>query len=733
MTKNSPAQNLVTQLRFLFVGNDPDCANDFKAALERSGSALEHLKKCSLEIADNGSTAFSLCTENDYDLVIIDCHLPDMSGSVIARTLLVKTPECPLLMTARKGYEHLAFDALSHEVTDYLIRDESQSYLLHAPILISKLLTRASNKLRRIKAVKAKLKARKAVPKNIKTNVSEQDSEQSKGRKTPSMGRKELAARSKLFELSLNSINQGFIVWDKEERMVVCNNRFCELFDIPQAAIKPGTEMIEIIRYLAESGLYGKGNPEDLAQKRYFEIVTEGIVPEQQQTTNNGRILHVLQHEAAGLGRITTFTDITDIRKGERTAALLQEAMETFSDSIILYDQDEKVIFTNARYHEVYPYSPPKDEIVGYLMKDILRRTLDVGQVDHPLAKKDPDAWLAMRLAERRENIETQGEIHHASGLSYFYKTRKSTNGGHIHVQTDITERKQDEEKLLRREEQLIIQIEELRTKDERMEVQAAELVYLAEDLSVTHSELERLIEQKDKFFSIIAHDLKGPFNALLGFSRLISDKETNLTPDKVIEYGTYVHESAEQVYKLLENLLEWSLLQMGRMEFVPGTVDLDEIVLTNISLFKPVAAKKFIHLHSTHLSPSTDDKAGPRSLVRADVHMIDTIVRNLINNAIKFTPEKGEVTVSIRPGDNEVELEVADTGIGISDKVAASLFRLDVNTSNLGTSGETGTGLGLHLCKDLIERQGGKIQVASIEGQGSKFTITLPRYRKEE
>ncbi|MEH6631566.1 MAG: PAS-domain containing protein [Halopseudomonas aestusnigri] len=691
--------------------------------MERSGSAIEHLKKCSMDIADNGSTAFSLCDKNNYDLVIIDCHLPDMSGSVIARTLLVKTPECPLLMTARKGYEHLAFEVLSHEVTDYLIRDENQSYLMYAPILISKLLARARNTKRRIKSTKTKLKARSSVNKNIKANTTELDN---KNNPAP-LGRKELVAQSKLFELSLNSINQGFIVWDKNERMVVCNNLFCDLFGIPQAAIKPGTEMIEIIRYLAESGLYGKGNPEQLAQKRYLEIVTEGIVPEQQQTTNNGRILHVLQHEAIGLGRITTFTDITDIRKGERTAALLQEAMQTFSDSIILYDKDEKVIFTNARYHEIYPYSPSKDEITEYSMTDLLRRTLEVGQVNHPLARTDPDAWLAMRLKERRENMQTHGETNHATGLAYFYNISKSTNGGHIHVQTDITERKQAEEKLLKREEQLIIQIEELRAKDERMEVQAAELVFLAEDLSVTHGELERLNEQKDKFFSIIAHDLKGPFNALLGFSRMITDKEANLTPEQILEYGTFVHESAEQVYKLLENLLEWSLIQMGKMEFVPGPVDLDEIIYTNISLYKSVAAKKNIHLHSTHLSGATDDLTNPHYKVRADVHMVDTIVRNLINNAIKFTPEEGEITVSTKHRENEVELEVADTGIGISDKVAASLFRLDVNTSNIGTSGETGTGLGLHLCKDLVERQGGKIHVTSIEGQGSKFTITLP------
>ncbi len=682
-----------------------------------------------MDIADSGTTAFSLCDKNTYDLVIIDCHLPDMSGSVIARTLLVKKPECPLLMTARKGYEHLAFEVLSHEVTDYLIRDENQSYLLYAPILISKLLARANNNKRRIKSTKTKLKARSSVNKNIKASTTEFDN---KNNSAPLAG-KELAAQSKLFELSLNSINQGFIVWDKDERMVVCNNRFCELFAIPQAAIKPGTEMIEIIRYLAESGLYGKGNPEQLAQKRYLEIVTEGIVPEQQQTTNNGRILHVLQHEAAGLGRITTFTDITDIRKGERTAALLQEAMQTFSDSIILYDKDEKVIFTNARYHEIYPYSPPKDEITEYSMTDILRRTLEVGQVNHPLAKKDPDAWLAMRLAERRENMQTQGMTNHATGLSYFYKISKSTNGGHIHVQTDITERKQAEEKLLRREEQLIIQIEELRTKDERMEVQAAELVYLAEDLSVTHGELERLNEQKDKFFSIIAHDLKGPFNALLGFSRMISDKEANLTPEQALEFGAYVHESAEQVYKLLENLLEWSLIQMGRMEFVPGPVDLDEIIYTNISLFKPIAAKKFIHLHYTDLSGATEDLTNPHYKVRADLHMVDTIVRNLINNAIKFTPKEGEITISTKHRENEVELEVADTGVGISDEAALSLFRLDVNTSNIGTNGETGTGLGLYLCKDLIERQGGKIYVASVEGQGSKFTITLPCYQEDE
>ncbi|WP_419904736.1 ATP-binding protein [Kiloniella sp.] len=234
----------------------------------------------------------------------------------------------------------------------------------------------------------------------------------------------------------------------------------------------------------------------------------------------------------------------------------------------------------------------------------------------------------------------------------------------------------------------------------------------------LAEEKLQQLNEQKNKFFSIIAHDLKGPFNSLLGFSSLLSTKGTDIDPEKTVQYSVSVHKSAQQVFKLLENLLDWSLLQMDRMEFELGPVSLDNIIKESVELFAPIADEKAIHIDVDSQEDIT---------ILADTYMIDTILRNLIHNAIKFTPVNGKVTITSRTKNDWAEIEVSDTGVGIPVAKSRRLFQLSEKTSTLGTSGETGTGLGLPLCKDLVERQGGKIAVKSKKGKGSTFLVTMP------
>lgn len=284
----------------------------------------------------------------------------------------------------------------------------------------------------------------------------------------------------------------------------------------------------------------------------------------------------------------------------------------------------------------------------------------------------------------------------------------------------ELAERKLAEEALRASEERLKIQVAELRDSKQRQEAQSAELIVLAENLTGVRDNLQQLNDQKDKFFSIIAHDLKGPFNALLGYSSLLSSGIADFNHNKVAEYASAVHESGQRVFRLLENLLEWSQLQMGRLEFEPGPVDLNEIIDANLELFASIAKEKAIRLTGTKGKPL---------IVFADDHMIDTVVRNLVNNAIKFTPEKGSATISARGNGKWAEVEVSDTGVGMSADKTARLFRLGEKTSTVGTGGETGTGLGLHLCKELVEMQGGQIHVESTEGEGTTFRITLPLF----
>ncbi|WP_417432078.1 PAS-domain containing protein [Kiloniella sp.] len=706
MTRKVPNQRM---LKILYAQECVARCADMKEYLEHSQPAQQELGSCNVTTVSSGEAVLATADQQAFDIILTDCHLPDMSGQDIARNLLKKHPECPVFLMVDKGSEHLALEAISLEITDYIVRDENQTYLKFAPILIKKLLARA-------KANKDKIKTDQKIQK------AKEQLEQRVERRT-----RELQAQSELLEKSLNALNLGFIVWDPDDHLIICNTRFHTLFGIPEGTFKPGITLFELLLYLAKNGYYGKGDPEKLAQKRHKEILIERQQPKKIRVTENNRILEISQYQDDNLGRIATFTDMTEIHNREREAAMLQEALDNFTDSVILYDHQERVAFTNKRYHEMYPASPSQNDITGYTMTQLLQRSLNTGQIDHPLAKSDPDTWLAQRLKERRENIHTEGETVHANGRSYFYKVSKSSGGGHIHIQTEITERKAADEALRISEERLKAQVNEFRENEVRMEAQAADLVFLAENLSEAHDKLARLNEQKDKFFSIIAHDLKGPFNALLGFSSLLSDRGESLSTEKTKEYGTMVHQSAEQVFKLLENLLEWSLLQMGRMEYAPGPVSLDEVIQTNKVLFAPAADKKGVTL----ICKPTD------YIVLADFNMVDTILRNLINNAIKFTPEGGAVTIDTRSNGDFIELEVTDTGVGIAPDQISKLFRLDENVSTKGTDGEIGSGLGLHLCKDLIEHQGGKIHVLSTKDPhnketGATFRITIPVYHAE-
>lgn len=230
--------------------------------------------------------------------------------------------------------------------------------------------------------------------------------------------------------------------------------------------------------------------------------------------------------------------------------------------------------------------------------------------------------------------------------------------------------------------------------------------------------ELKQLNATKDKFFSIIAHDLRNPFITLLGFSDLLISDFGEFTDEEKIYYITEMKKSAEVSHNLLQNLLQWSRSQTGRIEFNPLKLNLHNIVSSNVELLSPSAFKKQIKL----LFDIPRD-----TFVNADEDMLNTIIRNLITNAVKFTDKNGTINISCVQNSNEVEICISDTGVGMNQKVKDNLFKLEVSQTTFGTENEAGTGLGLILCKEFVEKHGCKIWVESEVGKGSKFIFTLP------
>jgi PAS domain S-box-containing protein len=241
-------------------------------------------------------------------------------------------------------------------------------------------------------------------------------------------------------------------------------------------------------------------------------------------------------------------------------------------------------------------------------------------------------------------------------------------------------------------------------------------------ELNLKNEELLRTISEKDKFFSIIAHDLRNPFNSFLGLTQIMAEELPTLTLEQIQKIAFTMRKSAFNLYDLLENLLEWSVLQRGLTTFEPVTLALKPIISEGLPLVLETAQHKGITIkYDIH-----DDLE-----VFADKKMLETLLRNLVSNAVKFTNKGGEITISAKKSANElVEISVRDNGIGINQEMIANLFRLDKNTNRKGTEKEPSTGLGLIICKDFIEKHGGNLWVESAEGVGSKFSFTLPKYK---
>lgn len=236
--------------------------------------------------------------------------------------------------------------------------------------------------------------------------------------------------------------------------------------------------------------------------------------------------------------------------------------------------------------------------------------------------------------------------------------------------------------------------------------------------------ELQRINAEKDKLFSIISHDLRSPFNALIGFSEILQKKIDNYDKTKIKKIISHINNTATTTYDLLNDLLKWANFHRGQIEFKPQKIDLLNFTTQKISLIQDIAAQKEIEIKN---------KIAEETEVFADENMLSTILRNLLTNAVKFTNRKGKVSIFTTETDKNIEISVKDNGIGISEEKQKKLFRIESNISEQGTENEDGTGLGLILCREFVEKHGGKIWVKSKTGKGSIFTFSIPKIEKNQ
>ena len=352
--------------------------------------------------------------------------------------------------------------------------------------------------------------------------------------------------------------------------------------------------------------------------------------------------------------------------------------IERSNEVVFMTDIAGNILYVNPSFEKIYGYT--KEEVLGKNP-----RIIQSGRMDISFYHDFWDRLLKKQLVINEiENKTKDGSILNIEVSVNPILDESNEILGFLAIQHDITQRK----------------LADLRLLD------------YSEKLKISNN-------TKDKLFNILAHDLKSPFNAILGFSEVLIVDYDNYSNEQQKVFIKKIKESAESAYILLENLLYWSRSQTGRITANPVALNLFEIVGYQIDILHNIAESKGIRLKN---------EVPESAIAFADKDMVKTVLLNLINNAIKFTPNGGEIIISARDFEGQIELSVTDTGVGISRDNLEKLFKMDLFQSSIGTSGEKGTGLGLMICKEFVEINGGAIRVESELGKGSCFCFTLPQ-----
>lgn len=420
-------------------------------------------------------------------------------------------------------------------------------------------------------------------------------------------------------------------------------------------------------------------------------------------------------------GRRTTNRDMTQLVLQRQQIEIEKEKLENLIEGIKVGTWELDVKTGNLKVNKYWA------SILGYSLEELEPITIETfNSLTHPHDLEQIYNQVDLHLNGKIELIELEIRMRHKDGHWVWVWDRgrliKRDNEGKpelmIGVHIDISKQKEFEEEI----KNTLIDLQETR---KFLEESLYERNLLVEDLTQTKEKLEKINSEKDKFFSIIAHDLRSPLSSFVGLTKMMSEEFDSFEQEELQEMIVELRNSSSNVYKLLENLLEWSRLQRGVTKFEPETIDLPQLIEQNIALHKEAANLKNIKLINTIQT---------NCYIEADVTMLNTVMRNLLSNAIKFTPRNGEVKVGAYPGEDNkfVVVYVQDTGIGIEKETIDKIFSIEHKVNRPGTEGEPSSGLGLLLCKEFIERHEGKIWVESEVGKGTTFYFTMKKNNQD-
>ncbi len=477
----------------------------------------------------------------------------------------------------------------------------------------------------------------------------------------------------------IDSLNDAIYILDKDECFLYASPAAEKMYGYdqeyfigktPDFLAAPGLNDMDLIANYSKEAYNGKS-----IRFEFWGLRKDGSIFPKEISLTPGKWFG--QKAVIAVGR-----EMSERKKAEEALRISEEKyrllVQYSSDPIFSFNPDLSYRFVNDAFAVQFGKKP--EEIIGKTPFEIF-----------PPDEAEKRLRLVQQVFQKGEKGEIEVKVVNPQGEEKYYITMvdpiKDTMGDIVWVtciSKEITLRKKAEE--------------ELRLNNELLNTTSAE---------------------KDKFFSIIAHDLRGPMNGFMGLTGIMAEDIESLSAFELKEIATTMRSSAVNIYRLIENLLEWSKMQRGKIKFEPQPMFLKTSLNKSLELMKDAASKKGIELQIN---------IPDHHVVLADIHMLETTVRNLISNAIKFSFKNGIVELSATKTENEMmQISVKDYGIGMNANIQNKLFTLTENINRKGTEGEPSTGLGLILCKEFVEKHGGKIWADSEEGTGSTFHFTLP------
>lgn len=494
------------------------------------------------------------------------------------------------------------------------------------------------------------------------------------------------------FRLVFEGTPVGIFQFDEKLIFTECNERFLQIFGRSKNEIIQTTAAKFFNKTLLKS-LYDSLEGEETHYEGYPPL--ENGIKERWISMKITPLADDRGNVIGGIGIVEDITAAKKIKDELRySESIYKSLVNQAKDGIFISGKDGNLEDVNEAGCEMLAYN--KNEIIGKSINSIMKDDPDIRR-SHSYST----SFYTEKNFIRKDGSLLPSEI----------TSQVLDDGRFLVIVRDISERRNT----LR---QLQKTLDDLKTNKDKLEERSMELLLLSDQLSQSESELKELNASKDRFFSILAHDLKSPFSGLIGYSEILINDFDGMGKSEAKQYLKNLNKSIKNVYKLIENMLEWSRLQTGRMECNLTKIDLYESVIYSINLVIAGADNKRIKI-SHNLRPEI--------YITADEHMLNSLIENLLSNAIKFTPRGGSVELTYLPKGAYLELSIKDSGIGISKQNLSNIFSIDKNFSTLGTDNEKGTGLGLILCKEMIERQSGRIRVESELNKGSTFSFILP------